>query len=128
MPRLLRDQNGNPLTTDYIFPSNTKIATDFTFDPSAKTISVKEVDFRNLVLVVNTTRSEVIFNPTAAPTGGTREDGSTKMVYDTTRMSASDQLLVLYESVDNSISNGFLLNCILEELQEQTKYLSKIYG
>lgn len=128
MPRLLRDGNGNPLTTDYIFPSNTKIATNFTFIPAQKIIEINESDFKNLVLVVNTTKSEVIYNPTASVTGGTANGYVYSLVYDTTKMKTSDKLLVVYESFDSAQQNSFLLNCILDELQEQTKYLRKIYG
>lgn len=126
MPALARDKFGFPLTTDFILPSNTKISKDYSFNAQSKKVTVNDIDLRTIVLVVNLAANVVIYNPTSAVTNGTLNGVPNVIIleYDTSRMSDNDDLMILYEYEQEDLSSG--LECILTELQKQTKILQKI--
>lgn len=123
---LTRDKFGNPLTTDWVLPSNTKISKSYTFKPVERKLIVRDSDVRTVVLAVNLDVGIVIFNPTTVVTGGTFNgvDSVVRLDFDTSKMSPTDDLMILYEYIDIDYSTN--LELILKELQEQTRLLRKI--
>lgn len=120
-----RDARGVPLPNQYVIPKNTKLTSNYSFTPGAKTVVIEESDFKNLVLIINITTSEIIYNPTTDITSGTTTGRSVSLTFDTTSMSSADKLLVLYEYSEPDIIDS--LSMILCELQKHTKLLTKIY-
>ena len=123
---LLKDKFGFPLTSDYVFPSNTKISNNFSFNPQNGTLTINEADFRNFCLIINVDEGVVLYNPTTSVTNGTISGQTVSFNYNTSKMSELDKILVIYEYT--SESNGVVLSCILSELQDMTKLLRKIYN
>lgn len=106
--------------------SQLKVSRNYTFDAANKTIKVNDNDLHKILSVINLTDGIVIYNPTEPSLGGTEVANSLNFEYDTTSMSNTDNLLILYEytPVDKY---EILLDEILIELRKQTKFLEKIY-
>ena len=120
----LRDIFGTPLNNQYVIPKNTKLANKFKFSPENNFIEINEPDFKRLVLVVNTTRSLIVYNPVTDLTGGTEYSNGVNLSVNTSQMHKTDKILALYEY--NVTDSSKILCEILFELQKQTLYLEGI--
>ena len=78
--------------------SNSIVATDYTFDASAKTVTIASAGYSRMLYIVNTTYSEVVYNPYNQDLAGTLSTSGVTLDFPTDKyMSDSDDLLVLYE-------------------------------
>jgi hypothetical protein len=78
---------------------NSKVASDYTFDASAKTVTISDGDYKRMLYVVNTTYGEVIYNPYNKDLSGTLSGTGVTLDFDTSvYMADTDNLLVLYEA------------------------------
>jgi hypothetical protein len=121
--------NASRLGVASTYPSsaNTVVSTDYIFDASQQVLTVNDNDFIRLMLVVNLTDGIVIYNPISPTLGGTTIGGDTVLTYDTTSMSDTDGLLVLYEAMSVPREED-IFEQILAELKNQTRLLEKIYS
>ena len=74
---------------------------DYTFDASAQTITFDGYDRINrdaILLIVNTTDNEIIYNLTDPAKGGSVATNVLTVRHDTTDMSDTDDLLIMYET------------------------------
>jgi len=110
-----------------ILPTNIKVSESYVFHAANQSIHVLDGDLNQILFAVNTTDGIVIYNPVESGLGGTRIDGTIQLDFDTTAMSDSDSLLILY-SPDTDILMITVLDGILDQLKMQTKILKKIYG
>ena len=87
------------LPSEIPFLSGTGIvATDYTFDASAKTVVVASADYKRMLYIVNTTHGTVIYNLYNKDLSGTLGASGVTLDFDTTvYMNDADDLLVLYE-------------------------------
>ena len=81
--------------------SRTILCRDYTFDASAKTITVCE-NVDGFLLVVNAIDGIVIYNHANPGTTGTSSGQTLFLTYDTTSMSDTDDLLVFCELRDQA--------------------------
>lgn len=80
------------------FSSNSIIATDYTFDASARTVVVASSGYKRMLYIVNTTHGEVIYNPYNKELSGTLSATGVTLEYPTdVFMADTDNLLVMYE-------------------------------
>lgn len=107
--------------------SNNKISNNYSFNASGQAVTVKDSDLLKILLVINLTDNLTIYNPLDSGLGGTITGCSILLDYDTTSMSNTDDLLVVYSAYieDDEI---VLLNEILNELRTNNKLLRKIYS
>jgi len=74
---------------------------NYGFDPLAKTVTFKDstnYSLESLLLVVNVTTNQVIYNFANPAAGGTLIDNVLTLTYDTTAMNSADKLLIYYDS------------------------------
>ena len=80
------------------FSSNAIVATDYTFDASARTVTIASPGYKRMLYIVNTTRGEVIYNPYDKEKAGVLSAGGVTLTFDTSIvMLDTDDLLVMYE-------------------------------
>ena len=80
------------------FSSKSIVATDYTFDASAKTVVVASAGYKRMLYIVNTTHGEVLYNPYDEQLSGTLSSTGVTLDFDTSIfMSDADNLLVMYE-------------------------------
>lgn len=115
------------VASTYPLSVRTIVSTDYVFDASQGVLTVNDNNFVRLMLVVNLTDGVVIYNPISSTLGGTTLGHDTNLTYDTTSMSDTDELMVLYEAMSVPYEET-VLDQILSELQTQTKLLRKIYS
>jgi len=108
--------------------AQSKVATNVTFIPSEKTISVSDVDFRELLFAINVTDGITIFDPATAGKTGRRRGATTTLTFDTSAMSDSDDILVIYEPKEEPKSQELLLGEIIVSLNQIKNQLSLITG
>lgn len=106
--------------------SDSKVSKSYTFDPSSRTVIVRDSDANEVLLVVNLEDNIAIYNPLVPSLGGDQSGNQLTLNFDTTNMSSSDSLLVLYQGDDDDESSVNLFTEILYELKTQTKILKKI--
>ncbi len=118
--------------TSVLSTSASKVADSVKFDASTKTIQVNDKNFGEIIFAVNVTDGIVIFDPATASKTGTRKDRTVNLVFDTTTMSDSDDILVIYEPLieDQAIisTTDRLLTNILDSLGELRIQMSLITG
>ena len=107
--------------------ANAKISEDYEFFPNDKIVEIQDIDFKEVLLIINTTDNITIYNPLVTSLTGSRINTKIKLDFDTTSMSKSDDLLIIYQS-DEIPQTDELLAGIFKELRAQTKFLRKIYG
>lgn len=92
----------------------------YTFTPGTKQIKFADqlgLKHKDILLIVNLSRNnQMIFNFGSATQGGSFANGVLTLVYDTTSMSATDNLMITVSSVD---TNETLLSQILQEIKDQ---------
>jgi len=86
------------LTSLALLGANNRIASSYLFDASAQTVTILDSDFNTPLMVVNVTDGKVIYNPSVAGQTGSMFSNILTLVYDTTDMSDTDELLIFYES------------------------------
>jgi hypothetical protein len=102
-----------------------KIAHEWDFSASDGTISLHKKDLNKFLYIVNITDNIVIYDPVDTSRGGTRTDHSMNLGYDTSAMSDSDDLLIIYEPfIMDEMPD--LAQEILTELQTTNKLLKKV--
>lgn len=86
------------------FSSNSIVATNYSFNAAAKTVTVNETGIKRFLYIVNSTRNEVIYNPYRSNLGGTYSSGVITLTFDTSvYMNNNDSLLVLYEGATSKL-------------------------
>ena len=125
--RIKRDKFGTPIPPEYVQPANTKLASDWRFDASAGVVDVDDPDVGTVVLIVNGSVGEVIYNPANSIYKGSVSGRSINLDYDTSTHADDDDLYILCEGIDSGGEEDSLIS-ILEELKTQTKLLKKILG
>ena len=113
----------NSSVLSIILTKNAKIAESYTFNATGKTITVNEPDFKRLLYVIDKDNERILFNPLKA---GSNQNININLNYDSFDLLKTDELLVIYEAQENN-QVAILLEAILEQQIEQTKYLKKIY-
>ena len=98
---------------------DTATTTRFEIDTVRKTLTVFESDFVRFILVVNRTKGQNIFNINETQFKGRQNFKTLTFDYDLSSM-AADDILVIYERFDKSIS---ILNEILHEHEKTNKFL-----
>lgn len=81
---------------------------NYIFIPSERKIVFPDfdnIDLSSLLLIVNVTRSEVIYSFADAERSGTVNGNVITLTYDTTSMSSDDKLLIYYEVPEYVISD-----------------------
>lgn len=77
---------------------------DYVFDPSTKTIKILDVRYnlklKNILSIFNTNDGQMIYSFTKSGYGGTISDNVLVLDYDTTPMSASDELQIWVDVPD----------------------------
>jgi len=89
-----------------------KLIYNYTFDPEKKTITFNDYDsieLKRVLLVVNVTRNEIIYNFTDPSRGGSVSDNVLTLNYDTTNMSPTDELMIFYEDPNLPATEDTLL-------------------
>lgn len=80
------------------FSSKSIVATDYTFDASAKTVVIASAGYKRMLYIVNTTYGRVIYNPYNKDLSGTLSGTGVTLDFDTSiYMADADNLLVMYE-------------------------------
>lgn len=80
-----------------------KLISNYTFNPSAKTITFSDydsIDLESLLLITNVTDNIIIYNFADPNLGGGVNGNTVTLTYDTTTMSSTDALQIYYD--DNS--------------------------
>jgi hypothetical protein len=79
--------------------------TTYTFDASAKTITfASSLDIEGFMLITNVVDNVIIYNFAEPTLGGTFATNTLTLTYDTTLMSDTDELMIIYEDGVNSIA------------------------
>ena len=105
---------------------NSRIATDYTFDANGGLVVVKGVNLQTFLYIINQGTGEAIFNPALPELRGVANGRSLQLQLDTSRMSNSDALLIVYEPQHVEDLDRISLENILEELKVQTEILRRI--
>lgn len=83
--------------------------TNYTFDKSAKTVTFTDyatIRLDSIRLVINVDTNTVIYNPAKASTGGTVINNVLTLDYDTSAMSNTDKLQIIYNNADLKASQA----------------------
>ena len=115
----------NSSVLSIILTKNAKIAESYTFNAAGKTITVNEPDFKRLLYVIDKANERILFNPLKSDSNS-NQSININLNYDSFDLLKTDELLVIYEAQENN-QIAVLLEAILEQQIEQTKYLRKIY-
>lgn len=81
---------------------------NYIFIPSERKVIFSDfdtIDLSSLLLIVNVTRSEVIYNFADAERSGVVNGNAIILTYDTTQMDSDDKLLIYYETPEYVISD-----------------------
>lgn len=98
--------------------------TDYTFNPTAKTITFNTTDIvklYNVLLITNVTDNIIIYNFANNSLGGTIANNVLTLTYDTSGMSSTDALQIFLDIGGNPASED-----TLEQLVEQTILLKRL--
>lgn len=98
--------------------------TDYTFNPTAKTITFNTTDsvkLYNILLITNVTDNIIIYNFANNSLGGTIANNVLTLTYDTSGMSSTDSLQIFIDIGGNPASED-----TLEQLVEQTILLKRL--
>ncbi len=112
---------GPTLTSLGLVTANTRIAASYTFDASAQTVKILADDFVRVLIVVNVTDGQVIYNPSVPTQTGSIFGDLLTFTYDTTSMSDDDELLILYEATNSG--DQVFLDRILDTNEEMLTQL-----
>lgn len=87
--------------------ANSAIAADYTFDASARTITVNEIGFKKFTYIYNATYGQVIYNPYNPELSGTVSNDIITLNFPTdTYMTDADDLFVVYETKDITLHSS----------------------
>lgn len=119
--------------TSFLNTSSSKIAKSVIFDASAQTLNIVDNDFKEILYATNVTDGIVIFDPANPSKTGTRIMNRVDLVFDTSSMANSNDILVIYEPLDNIVDFGTkttekVLTNILECLKEIKMQMAYITG
>ncbi|MHA2403600.1 MAG: hypothetical protein ACXADH_11465 [Candidatus Kariarchaeaceae archaeon] len=110
------------------FSANSKVCNDYSFDASAQTVTVSRSDVDRVLYIVNSTRNEVIYNPYDDAKLGTLSGNVLTLDFPTnTAMQDGDQLLILYEAIDNTPSLSAFGDQRMVELSPRVQFAAT-YG
>ncbi len=87
-----------------------KLITNYTFNPTEKTITFEDydtIDLERVLLITNVTRNEIIYSFADPSKGGSVSGNVLTLNYDTTSMDDTDLLQIWYEDVElPALENG----------------------
>jgi hypothetical protein len=82
-----------------------KLISNYTFNPSAKTVTFSDyaaIDLESLLLITNVTDNVIIYNFADPSRGGGVNGNTVTLTYDTTSMSSTDALQIYYEDISET--------------------------
>jgi hypothetical protein len=82
-----------------------KLISNYTFNPSAKTITFSDyaaIDLESLLLITNVTDNVIIYNFADPSRGGGVNGNTVTLTYDTTSMGSTDALQIYYEDTSET--------------------------
>jgi len=88
-----------------------KLITNYTFNPTAKTITFNDyssIDLERILLITNVTRNIIIYNFADPNRGGTVSGNVLTLTYDTTGMADTDKLQIFYDDINPATEDGNL--------------------
>jgi hypothetical protein len=80
-----------------------KIISNYTFNPTERTITFNDydsIDLERVLLITNVTRNEVIYSFADPAKGGSVSGNVLTLNFDTTGMSSTDKLQIWYEDIE----------------------------
>jgi hypothetical protein len=94
-----------------------KLIENYTFNPTARTITFNDytsIDLERVLLITNVTRNEIIYSFADPAKGGSVSNNVLTLDYDTTGMSSTDKLQILYEDVELPALESGNINDLLQ--------------
>jgi len=94
-----------------------KIIDNYTFNPTDKTITFNDYDtisLERVLLITNVTRGEIIYSFADPSKGGSVDENTLILNYNTTGMAATDQLQIWYEDVELPAIESGNINDLLQ--------------
>jgi hypothetical protein len=94
-----------------------KLITNYTFNPTEKTITFEDydtIDLERVLLITNVTRNEIIYSFADPSKGGSVSGNVLTLNYDTSDMDDTDQLQIWYEDVELPALEGGNINDLLQ--------------
>lgn len=116
--------NNPNISFNLFIPSNTKLSRRYTFNSEKGILTIHDSDYIRLLAATNITRGVLLFAPTHPGFGVLNGSRENQLLVDTSNMSDGDEIFVLYEYAVKEQAE--ILENILEEMREHTKYLRKI--
>ena len=116
----------NATTLALLVSKDARIAENYTFKADGRTLTINEPDYKRMLLVVNLTTENLLYNPLKQPEPKL-EGNKITFNYEDGDMTDTDDLLVVYEAIKD-MSIQMALAAVIDQLEQQTKLLYKIYN
>jgi hypothetical protein len=108
-----------------ISPEGAKLAVNYQFKAAQGIVIVEEVDFEEVLYIINVESNTTIYNVADPFLTGKILDNQVEVDFDTTAMADGDKLLIVYASKDKNGEEDTLVQ-ILTAINTTNKLLKKI--